>query len=280
MAAHRFAGGDGQQLAADLYGPDAGTPVLLIGGLGQTRHSWQRAAMMIAANGRRAITMDIRGHGDSDRAPDDDYTYARHAADIVAVVAQIGRPVVMAGNSLGGKIALASAAICGPSVVTALAMVDAVPHSRPEGIRQIAGSMQLAVTGFASPDEAAAQIAAARGLPLAPDAGQRLARNMRRDANGRWHWHWDPSYRDPRHKLGLGPGTELLDQLASQLSVPALLAWCELSEIVTAEGVAALKDLIAHLEVEIIPGARHTIVGDQNDLFADTLLRFLARNAV
>lgn len=275
-----FTGGDGQRLAADLHGPDSGTPVVLIGGLGQTRHSWQRAAAMIADSGRRAITLDIRGHGDSDRAPDGDYSYARQAADMAAVVDQVGRPVVMAGNSLGGKIALATAAICGPSVVKALTMVDAVPHSRPEGIRQIAGSMQLAVTGFASPDEAAAQLATARGMPLVPGAGLRLARNMRRDSNGRWHWHWDPGYRDPRHQLGLGPGTEQLDRLAAQITVPVLLAWCELSEIVTSAGVAALKGLIAHLEVEIIPGARHTIVGDQNDLFADTLLRFLARNAV
>lgn len=274
---HWFTGGDGQRLAADLFGPEDATPVLLIGGMGQTRHSWRRAAQRLADQGRRAITLDFRGHGESDRAPDGDYSYPRQAADLAAVAQQVGQPMVLAGNSLGGKISLAAAAVGGPQVAAALVLVDAVPRSRPEGIATVAQSTQLTDAGFASPDEAAAQLAAARGEPVALGAGERLRRNMRQSEDGRWHWHWDAQYRDPKHQLGLGAGSAHLESLAPSITVPALLAWCELSDVVDADGVAALKALIPQLEVEIIPGAKHMLVGDDNEVFADALVRFLER---
>lgn len=277
---HWFTGSNGLKLAADLFGPEDGTPVLLIGGMGQTRHSWRRAAQRIADGGRRAITLDFRGHGESDRSPDGDYGYLRQVDDIVAIRRAIGRPMVLVGNSLGGKIGLAAAATGEPGTAAALVMVDAVPRSRKEGITNIARSMQMSSGGFASPEEAAMQLAAERGEPATPAAADRLRRNMRQDVSGRWHWHWDNAYFDPRQRIGTGPGSDYLESIAPQVTVPTLLAWCELSEVVDADGVAALRALIPQLEVEIIPGARHMIVGDQNDVFADALMAFLDRTGL
>lgn len=277
---HWFTGGDGQRLAADLYGPEQGTPVLLIGGMGQTRHSWRRAALRLADGGYRAITMDFRGHGESDRAADGDYSYPRQIADITAVARQVGRPMVLAGNSLGGKISLAAAGGGGPEVAAALVLVDAVPRSNPGGIADVAKSTEVSPAGFNSLDEAAEQLARSKGQPFTPGDGEKLRRNMRQHEDGRWGWHWDAGYRDPAQKIGLGAGSDFLDSLAPNVKVPTLLAWCELSDVVTGDGVAALKALIPQLEVEVIPGARHMIVGDQNDVFADALIGFLARHAL
>jgi pimeloyl-ACP methyl ester carboxylesterase len=277
---HWFSGDGGLRLAADLFGPEEGAPVLLIGGMGQTRHSWRRVALRLADRGYRAITLDFRGHGESDRAPDGDYSYPRQIADLAAVARQVGRPLVLAGNSLGGKISLATAGTCGAEVCAALVLVDAVPRSNPGGIANVAKSNQMRADGFETLDEAARQIAEGRGQPFAPGDGERLRRNMRQDAEGRWHWHWDAGYRDPRHQIGLGAGTEWLQSIAGNVKVPVLLAWCELSEVVDGDGIAALKAEIPHLEVEIIPGAHHMIVGDENDVFADALIGFLERHAL
>lgn len=277
---HWFTGSGGLRLAADLFGPEDGTPVLLMGGMGQTRHSWRRVAQHLATSGRRAIMLDIRGHGESEHSPTHDYGYAFQAADVAAVRSEIGRPMVLVGNSLGGKIGLTAAATGEPGTAAALVLVDAVPKARKEGIKNIAGSMQMSRDGFASPQEAAEQVAAERGETATADAGERLKRNMRQVASGRWFWHWDTEYFNPRQEIGEGAGSDYLVSIAPQVTVPTLLAWCELSEVVDAEGVAKLRALIPHLEVEVIPGARHMIVGDQNDVFADALMRFLDRTGL
>src|SRR3546814_17327458 len=104
-----FEGIDGIRLAADIRGPDDGVPVLLVGGLGQTRHSWQRAAEQIAARGRLTVTIDIRGHGESDRSPTGDYAFPALSGDLAAVVRTLGRPAGLVGALPGGKIALDAA---------------------------------------------------------------------------------------------------------------------------------------------------------------------------
>ena len=58
-----FKGAAGNRLVADVYG-DAGQPVLLLHGGGQTRHAWRRTAEHLARAGATAYALDQRGHGD------------------------------------------------------------------------------------------------------------------------------------------------------------------------------------------------------------------------
>lgn len=268
---------DGLQLAATAYGSRNASPVVLMGGMGQTRHAWSRAARQIAASGRRAITLDYRGHGDSDWSDRGDYTLPTLGREIVMAVSSLGRPVVLVGASLGGKIALQAAGTGGPDLACALVMVDTAPRTEPAGVAAVTQILKPPKDGFESPDAAAAELARIRGVPVAPNAGARLIRNMRRDASGRWRWHWDPAYSSQDQGNGFPACVPLLEASAAQVRVPALLTRGELSPVVGDAGVEALRALIPRLEVEVIPGASHMIVGDQNDLFADALLRFLAR---
>jgi non-heme chloroperoxidase len=60
-----FAGQAGLRLAASVGGPEDGQPIVLLHGGGQTRHAWRHAAADLARAGRRVISLDLRGHGDS-----------------------------------------------------------------------------------------------------------------------------------------------------------------------------------------------------------------------
>ena len=64
-----FTGFEGVQLVADVRGDPDGWPVLLLHGGGQTRHAWGTAAERIADEGWRTVSLDLRGHGESDWAP-------------------------------------------------------------------------------------------------------------------------------------------------------------------------------------------------------------------
>src|SRR3978361_438908 len=103
-----FAGAAGQ-LVGDRWGTggDRG-PVLMLHGGGQTRHSWNRSARSLAAVGWDVITLDARGHGESDWAPDGDYSVDGLVADLLLVRDELASPTppVIIGASMGGMTAL------------------------------------------------------------------------------------------------------------------------------------------------------------------------------
>ena len=82
----------------------AGTPVLLVHGLGYTRGGWGPAADLLEKR-FGLLLMDNRGMGESDKPPGP-YTVAELAADAAAVLAAAGleRAHVL-GTSLGGMVA-------------------------------------------------------------------------------------------------------------------------------------------------------------------------------
>src|SRR5207302_2346573 len=89
-------------LAVDVAGPDAGPPVLLLHGGGQTRHAWGGTQSALTARGFRAIAADLRGHGESDWAADGDYSPVTIAQDLLQLIKWTGGLPALVGASLGG----------------------------------------------------------------------------------------------------------------------------------------------------------------------------------
>lgn len=271
-------GGRCNRIAIDRFGPRDGAAVILLPGGGQRRQSWRRTGEKLGADGWHAIAADLRGHGDSDPAPDGDYGYDRLVEDVLALIEASGRRAVLVGASLGGKIALSAAGALPPGMIDALVLVDAVPRSVENGVARVANILQAPPEGFATPEAAAEVLAGPGGAVPAPDAVARLRRNMRMDAAGRWHWHWDSWFFDPSHGLGIKPALRRLEDAARRVTIPALLMRGARSDVTDAAGAAALAACIPHLETAVIEGAGHMIVGDRNDAFTATLLDFLRRH--
>src|SRR5690349_15322086 len=101
MAVTRCSGADGLLLAADVGGPEDGPTVMLLHGGGQTRHSWSATWTFLADVGWRAVSLDLRGHGDSEWSEDGDYSMDAFVGDIRAVVAELSQPPILVGASLG-----------------------------------------------------------------------------------------------------------------------------------------------------------------------------------
>jgi pimeloyl-ACP methyl ester carboxylesterase len=73
---------------------------------------------------RRAVAIDLRGHGESDPAENGDYSVRALAGDVEAVVDQLGlRRFVLAGHSLGATVAIDYASRH-PERVAGLLLVD------------------------------------------------------------------------------------------------------------------------------------------------------------
>jgi pimeloyl-ACP methyl ester carboxylesterase len=75
---------------------------------------------------RRAVALDLRGHGRSDPPTDGDYSLIGMAADIGAVVEQLDlTKVVLVGHSMGGGVALTYAGTH-PNKVAGLLLLDPI----------------------------------------------------------------------------------------------------------------------------------------------------------
>jgi pimeloyl-ACP methyl ester carboxylesterase len=98
--------------AGQLYvddGGHAGLPVLLVHSFAGSTAHWKSQLSHLRQR-RRAIAMDLRGHGRSDPPADGDYSVTALARDIAAVADALElRRFVLVGHSLGGSAAAAYA---------------------------------------------------------------------------------------------------------------------------------------------------------------------------
>lgn len=275
----RIPGSNGLTLAADEAGERGAPAVLLLHGGGQTRHSWGRAVSALAADGFHALTVDLRGHGDSDWAKDGDYSLDAIAADVRAVAASFEAPPALVGASLGGLASLLAVGETDAPVARALVLVDVVPRIEMEGAQEIRAFMAANPHGFASLDEAADAVS--RYLPHRPRPSDTsgLAKNLRQDQDGRYRWHWDPAMLDSRGvDARVDRERSRLEAIARSLTIPTLLIRGGRSRVVSMEGAEEFHRLMPTSEFVNIDQADHMVAGDANDAFNAPLLDFLERS--
>ena len=276
-----FRGAAGNRLAADVFG-DAGRPVLLLHGGGQTRHAWRRTAVEIARAGMTAYAVDQRGHGDSEWVADGAYRFEDFADDVTAVAAELtrrhGEPPVAIGASLGGIASLLAAGEAKDTIFAALVLVDITPRVDLAGVAKVQGFMRAhAREGFVSVEEAADAVAAYLPHRPRPRSTEGLKKNLRLHPDGRWRWHWDPRFLDGRRPVG-GDRPEVEAQLlgaARELKIPAMLVRGGSSELVQEEHAKEFLALVPHARFADVSGARHMVAGDKNDQFSVAILAFL-----
>jgi len=271
-----FVGTGGLRLAADMLGDPADPAVVLLPGAGQTRLAWRRTALALAQAGHRVISLDLRGHGGSEWSTTGDYSIDAFVGDVLQVLRQITTAPVVVGASIGG-IALATALGENPGTrVKALVLVDVVPDMRTEGLTRIRGFMEAGIAGFATLEEAAAAVAFY--LPDKPPSSSiaGLERNLRRGADDRLYWHWDPAFHGGSKARAAGGMFERMADAATHVRVPTLLVSGGHSDVVNPDGIDRLRRSIPDARWVGIPGAGHMMTGVGNHAFTAALLEFLA----
>src|SRR5215472_29131 len=136
------------------------------------------------------MALDQRGHGDSDWAPDVNYSISAQREDVKGFAEAVGLDrFVLVGMSMGAINGLAYA-IEYPETLSALVLIDAGPNLRRAGSRRIRDF----VNGGAEPETLEAIIS--RALAFNPRRDPLLLRrslmhNLRRQDDGNWVWKYD-----------------------------------------------------------------------------------------
>jgi pimeloyl-ACP methyl ester carboxylesterase len=274
-----FVGREGLRLCADVAGDPQGSPVILLHGGGQTRFSWAGAMRELVAQGFHVISLDARGHGDSDWSPEGHYSLDNLAADLCAVIATLPTPPALVGASMGGATALYAIGTSTKPIASTLVMVDVVPRVDPEGAERIRRFMSANPNGFATLEEAAAAVAAYNPRRPPPRDSSGLMRNLRHSLDGRLRWHWDPKIIRKPHRLEPPELAEQLLGACAGVHVPVLLVWGQQSDVVDDAGIEEFRRHLPQLEVASVAGAGHMVAGDRNDAFNRSVIQFLRRHA-
>lgn len=266
--------GAGVTIVADALGPRGAPPVLFMHGGGQTRQSWGGAIAEAATRGYRAISVDLRGHGESGWSPDGQYGMEAFAGDIRKIITGFDQPPVLVGASLGGLVGMVLAA-APPPEVRGLVLVDVAVQLEEEGTKEIGDFMGSAPNGFASLEEAADAVAAYLPHRPRPKDTSGLMRNLRLRDDGRLHWHWDPAFTriDPEARRDF---SKEFEGAAKALRLPVLLIRGGRSRVLSREGAQAFLALVPQAEFVDVAGADHMVAGDANDSFNEAVFAFLA----
>jgi len=271
-----FQGFGGIRLAATAFGSPGDPPVVLLPSLGQVRQFWFGSAAALADAGRYAICVDLRGHGDSDRAPDNRYDLDAYIGDFQAVLAALTSRAVVVSAGLGARVAIAAVGEGAPHLVSGLALIDANLWVDQAVVKRLGEAMERRVDNFDDPAMIVDIIAAAYPSEPRPVHSERLLAAYAQREDGRYVWRGDPRALAAANLPDL---EQRLSAAASLISAPVTLIRGSLNETVSKDAVERLQALIPGAEVAEIDGAGHYAASDREDDFNAILLEFLERQA-
>lgn len=146
-------------LSFSEYGTATDAPdLLIVHGLYGSGRNWGVIAKRLSDN-RRVITVDMRNHGDSPRAPSQ--SYEDMAADLADLIRHIGGPMDVCGHSMGGKASMVLA-LENPDLVRRLIVADIAPVAYEHSQQEFIDAMRAVdLTKITRRSEAQEQLAAA-----------------------------------------------------------------------------------------------------------------------
>jgi pimeloyl-ACP methyl ester carboxylesterase len=264
---------DGLDLAADLVpGDTRRPPVLLAHGFGQTRQSWSATQHRLAQAGHASLAYDMRGHGASgSNPPDRPYAADQFVSDVHTAADALGGNAILVGASMGGLTGVLAQAQ--KPRFAALVLVDVTPRWESAGAERIQRFMGAHPDGFADYEQAADAIASFLPHRRERKRPEQL-RHLLRASGGRLHWHWDPRLLAEFMQSSDALQDEVA-RAATRIGVPVLLISGGRSDLVSDRTVDAFLALVPHARHERLADATHMVAGDDNDAFADVLLRHL-----
>ena len=263
--------------AVNLHYLDWGTagqpPVLLLHGGAQTAHSWDEFARAIRDD-FHVVALDQRGHGDSAWAPDADYTTAAFLADLEGFVAHLGWDrFTLMGLSMGGINAITFAGTH-PEQVARLVIVDVGPEINQAGVEAIRRFVSGGPEEIDSFDEFVALAHRFNPRRSIENIRERLSHNLRRQPNGKWTWKFDKVFRDPERVRPRDSAA--LWELIGKIRAPSLIVRGEQSDVLDPDVAERMAAILPAGRVVTIPGAGHSVMGDNPPAFRAAVEEFLA----
>ena len=257
------------------WGNPANPTMIFLHGFAQQCHSWDFVALAFADR-YHIIALDQRGHGDSDWAPDGDYSPETQQKDIEAFVDKLKlNKFILMGLSMGGRNSFTYSAN-NPTRVKALIIVDAGPENVRAGTQNIRNFVEQedeldSIDAFVdrvikyNPRRDPIQI---RGS---------IINNLKELPDGKWTWKYDKVLRSPG-RMGNPQDPDVTNRLwgyVENLQCPTLVVRGDKSDIIATNTADEMAARIPNGQVAIVEDAGHLVMGDNPAGFESAVTNFI-----
>ena len=257
------------------WGNPVNPPMIFLHGFAQQCHSWDFVALAFADR-YHIIALDQRGHGDSDWAPDGDYSPETQQKDIEAFVDKLKlNKFILMGLSMGGRNSFTYSAN-NPTRVKALIIVDAGPENVRAGTQNIRNFVEQedeldSIDAFVdrvikyNPRRDPIQI---RGS---------IINNLKELPDGKWTWKYDKVLRSPG-RMGNPQDPDVTKRLwgyVENLQCPTLVVRGDKSDIIATNTADEMAARIPNGQVAIVENAGHLVMGDNPAEFESAVTKFI-----
>jgi len=267
----------GLRLAARVWGPEDGLPVLALHGWLDNAASFDRLAPLLP--GCRIVALDHAGHGLSAHRGHGTYYLLDYVADAIAAAVALGwSRYALLGHSLGAAVATLCAGAY-PQRILRLALIEGLapltddPDEAASRLRialdREAWGARVSARPYPTIDAAAAARTYATGLN--PDAARILVERALEPVDGGWHWRTDPRLRWPsRIRLTSAQVNSFLSAITCPVKLITADRGIPFGRAVIAERRACISDL----EIADLSGSHHLHL-EEPEPVAQALASFL-----
>lgn len=270
----RLALADGRTVHLRDEGPRDAPVLVLLHGSNADLHTWQAWTDRLKSD-YRVIRFDQRGHGLTGPAPDGDYAAAAFVADVDAVADALKLDrFVLAGNSMGGGIAMAYA-MAHPDRLRGLVLVDAGGADIARGGR---GNLLFTIAAIPGVNKLMAQItprvlvekslsqSVANQAVVTPQAVDRY-----------WELARYPGNREATLARFGAARTPLTPQQVGAVTVPTLVMWGKEDSLIPYSAAEWYMDHLPDAALAAYPGVGHIPMEEHPDQSAADLRAFMER---
>ena len=252
-----------------------GTTILFLHGGNQTAHTWDLTCLQLRQQ-YHSYALDQRCHGETDCPKDADLMPFDQREDVKAAIEGLGlKKLVLIGMSMGGLNTMAYAGKY-PERLQAVVIVDVAPAISKKGMEETGRFLQDSRV-FDSIEHALDE--SLKFLPARPRNGLRysLMHALKQRPDGKWTWKHAIS---PNLKQRGGAEEALMHYgklwaEVKKIPCPTLVVHGEKSNVLDCAGADKLAKTLPKGRSVHIPGAGHTVQGDQPKLFAKAVASFL-----
>ncbi len=259
----------------DWGNPDA-PDMLLLHGFAQTCHSWDFVALAFCDR-FHVVSLDQRGHGDSDWSEEGDYSPETQQKDIAAVVEAIGLDdFVLMGLSMGGRNSFTYAAN-NPDSIRALVIVDAGPQNMRSGSQNIRNFVQQE-DELDSVDDFVQRVLRFNPRRDPVQVRGSIMHNLKQLPSGKWTWKYDKRFRQPGGR-NFGSDPEMTARLwgyLESLACPTLVVRGVQSDIIALDTAGNMHERIPNGRLATVEDAGHLVMGDNPSGFERAVTEFLS----